>query len=882
MLLLLPSMVYGGSNGVIVITTKKARKRGVSVAYDMYYGVQQPGDGFDLLNAQEEAELMFLARKNSNLSTNSVFGTGTTPVLPDYIFYSGAGNTGVPINAGNPGVDPSKYNLDYNRLGDASYSPYIIVPTSKSGTNWYKEITRTAPMQSHNLSLAAAGDNSRVLLSLNYFDQDAITIHQFFKRYSARLNSEFTMLKNVRIGENLQVFSSEANAPRGGTDGDQNNNQEASVIAQTFRPMSIIPVYTIRPGDFAGTAGGSGLGTWGNAKNPVAILYRNKDNRNNNLNVLGNIYAEVDFLKHFTARTSFGGTINLNTRYEYPFIEYEHVENNANTTYNERMVRNNNWIWTNTLNFKNTFDRHSVNALIGQEAQKGGGRQIIGASTSFFTYTYQPFINLGNGGVQNLGGSSVFTPGTLASYFAKVDYEFNEKYLLTALVRRDGSSKFLGDNVWGVFPGFSVGWRISEEPFMDGINWLTDLKLRGSWGKMGNEAAVNAGNAFTTFQSNRQSSWYDITGAQNAPQEGFFLNFTGNPIGSWEENITSNIGFDATVFKGTTDIVFDWYKRKTEDLLYNPMRAGIFGSATVPFQNVGSMENSGVDLMISNRANISSNFRLNTTLTFTTYNNKITAITQDGQEFFDYNSPANEANRIGSNITRNFVGSPFNTFYGYQVIGLFQTQEEATAWNQDGAGPGRFKYADINGDKKINAFDRTIIGDPNPDFSYGLNLGAEVGGFDFQAFFYGVSGKDAFNFTRWWTDFSGGFPGGRSKRALYESWLPDGSRPNATTPIQETGANFSTSSAVNSYYVENASYFRLRNLQIGYTLPTSLVNKISLSRARVYLQGTNLFTLTDYSGLDPDIISGDDRASSIDIGAYPTVRQFLIGANISF
>jgi TonB-linked SusC/RagA family outer membrane protein len=450
------------------------------------------------------------------------------------------------------------------------------------------------------------------------------------------------------------------------------------------------------------------------------------------------------------------------------------------------------------------------------------------------------------------------------------------------LVRRDGSSKFLGDNRWGTFPAFSLGWRISEENFMDGIDWLTDLKIRGSWGKMGNEAAVNAGNAFTTFQSNRQSSWYDIAGTQNAPQEGFFLNFSGNPFGSWEENITSNIGFDATLFKGTTDIVFDWYKRKTEDLLYNPTRMGIMGSAIVPFQNVGSMENSGVDLLVSNRANITSNFRLNTTLTFTTYNNTITAITQGGQKFFDYNSPANEANRIGSNATRNFVGSSFNTFYGYQVIGLFQTASEAAAWNQAGAAPGRFKYADINGDKKIDAEDRTIIGDPNPDFSYGLNLGAEYSNFDISAFFYGVAGKDAFNFTRWFTDFSGQFPGGRSKRALYESWLPDGSRPNATTPIQEFAANFSTSNAVNSYYVENASYFRLRNVQIGYSLPTSLTERVRISRARIYIQGTNLFTITDYSGLDPDIISADDRAASVDIGAYPTVRQFLIGANISF
>ena len=297
------------------------------------------------------------------------------------------------------------------------------------------------------------------------------------------------------------------------------------------------------------------------------------------------------------------------------------------------------------------------------------------------------------------------------------------------------------------------------------------------------------------------------------------------------------------------------------------------------------MENSGLDLMINHKMKITNDLRLNATLTFTTYKNKILAINDD-QQFFDFNSPANEANRIGGNATRNFVGQAMNTYYGYNVIGLFQTAAEVTsAPTQAGAAPGRFRYEDINGDKVIDAKDRTIIGNPNPKFTYGFNLGAEYKSFDFSAFFYGVSGKDAFSFTRWYTDFSSGFPGGRSTRALYESWLPDGSRPNAKTPIQETviaAAGFSTSGVVNSYYVESASYLRLRNLQIGYSLPASILSKVKIQKARIYVQGTNLFTITKYSGLNPDIPSADDRAASVDIGAYPTVQQFLIGANITF
>jgi hypothetical protein len=362
------------------------------------------------------------------------------------------------------------------------------------------------------------------------------------------------------------------------------------------------------------------------------------------------------------------------------------------------------------------------------------------------------------------------------------------------------------------------------------------------------------------------------------------LSFVGNPTGKWESSVTTNVGFDAVIFKNSTEIVFDWYQKKTEDLLVAVAGQAIGGGVGVnnpAFRNVGSMENHGIDLMISNKSNITKDFRLNTSLTFTTYKNKITAINGD-QKYFDFNSNTNEANRIGQSATRNMLGDPLNTFFGYKVIGLFQTAAEATAWNQSGAAPGRFKYADVNGDKKIDADDRTIIGDPNPDFTYGISLGAEYKNFDISTFFYGVAGKDIFNFVRWWTDFSGGFPGGRSKRALYESWLPDGSRPNATTPIQEFSSSFSTSNVVNSYYVEKGDYFRMRNLQIGYTLPQSILSKARISKARIYIQGTNLFTFTKYSGLDPDVVSTDDRAASVDVGVYPTVKQFLVGLNITF
>src|SRR5450432_371209 len=527
--------IYGvrASNGVIVITTKQGRKRGVSVTYNGYYGTQNPGKGMDLLSPQEAGELYFLSQKNVGLPTaGSAYGNGATPTLPDYIFYTGYAVNGTPITNSNPGVNASLYSLDYTRLGDVGYTPYIIVPANKSGTDWYQAITRNAPITNQNLTMSGATDNSHFLMSLNYFNQDAITQYQFYRRFSIRMNSEFNVLKGVRVGENLQAFLSSQNAPGSGNGNgtDNDDNTEASVISQTFRLMSIVPIYTIQAGDFPGNKGGPGVGTWGNSKNPLAQLYRKQNNRNNNTNIFGNVYGEVDFLKGFTFRTSFGGSINTQNIYTYPYIEYENNENTANTTFTSNYVNTQNWIWTNTLAYKNNFGKHSISALIGTEAQESTGSQSIGAASGFYTYNYLPFINLGNGSVQNLGGSQTFTTTTLQSYFGKVDYAYNGKYLLTALVRRDGSSKFVAPNQYATFPAFSVGWRISEEDFMRGISFVNDLKIRGSWGQLGNEAAAGAGNAFTTFGSNRQSSWYDINGTQNTPVEGFFLNFVGNPI----------------------------------------------------------------------------------------------------------------------------------------------------------------------------------------------------------------------------------------------------------------------------------------------------------------------------------------------------------------
>ena len=891
------SAIYGvrSSNGVIVITTKKGKKGDVIVNYDMTYGVQLPGAGFSkqVLSPMEAAEYSWMVLRNSGFpTTGTVYGNGPTPVLPDYLFAGAPSTAGVPgpLMEGNPAVDPSLYHLDFSRWGvDPLYKPYLIVKANKAGTNWWKEATRNAPIQSHNLSFSGGNDKSRFMFSMNYFDQKAITVYQYYKRYTIRLNSDFSPFKGVRFGENLQLLAKEANVQGNSDGGNQSNNQEDADISSTWGTSPMVPLRNVG-GDWAG-----GAAIWG-GKNPVALLYRRKNNRDNAQGIIGNIYGEVDLPFNLTFRSSIGGYINYANQRTYPEIEYENSLNKNVPTATENMIKTNNWIFSNILSFKKDFGKHSVSALAGSEASKSGGRQMIGSASGYSTYNNPLYINLSNGNTQSLGGSGNFAPTTLASLLASANYSFDDKYLLTASVRRDGSSKFLGDNQYGVFPSFSVGWRMTGEDFMKSINWLTDLKLRGSWGKSGNELSLNSTNGITTFGSDRQSSFYDLFGSQTTPSVGFYQNFVGNANGQWEQNISTNIGFDATLFNSTS-IIFDWYKKETKDLLFNPAGQAILGAAASSnpsFKNVGSMENWGIDLLISNRAKIGNSLVLTSTLTFTTYKNKITKIA-DGIPFFDSDSPSSEANRLGGQtITRNMVGEAFNSYYGYKVLGIFQTQAEVDAWaeqtggtNNNTAAPGTFKYADLSGpdgkpDGIVDSYDRTVIGSPNPDFTYGLNFDLEYKNFDMALFFYGVQGKENYNWRKWFTNFAANF-GGSSKDALYNSWLPDGSRPNATVPMETSTGSFSTNQTVNSFYVEKSSYFRLRNVQLGYTFESSnLLKKIKINRMRLYLQATNLFTITNYSGLDPEVVSNRETSSGIDLGSYPTVRQISFGANINF
>lgn len=879
--------IYGSraSNGVLIITTKKGKGK-IRVSYDGYYGVQIPKSGnvWDILSPQEMAQVKWQALANTFYSlypdssisySDGLYGTGVAPLLPDYIAPAG-------LKEGDPGVDPAKYNVNPNYTSSDEYATfYRISKANKAGTDWYHEIFKNAPITSHNISVSGGGDQGNYLMSFNYFNQQGTLIKTYNKRYTIRSNAQYNVTKNIRIGENLSY--SVIDNPR------ITILSEGNAVSMAYRQQPIVPVYDIM-GNYAGSFSTNGA-QLGQAVNPVAQRERTTNNKGLGYRLFGNVFAEIDLFKDFTVRSSFGGE-NYSFRgrwFNYP--TYENAENGNSNSYSENGGTGYNWTWTNTITYHHIFRSHDIKVVAGTEAYNNAGNYFEGNTKDYFAFDPN-YTTLGTGASDPTHTSSRYADA-LTSLIGRIDYSYMGKYLLSGTIRRDGSSKFL-NNTYGVFPAVSAGWRISDENFMKGITWLTDLKIRGSWGIMGNQFNVSSGNSFTTYDSDKGSSFYDINGTSNSIVQGFRQLQIGNPDAKWESDINANIGFDAVFFNGKLDLTVDYYRKDINDLLFNPNLPGTSGAASVPYVNAAQMKNAGFDISAGSHFDVGTDWKFDLTANFTTNKNEILRVS-DGIDYFD-----GQSRRFnGSSIIRNQVGHPVSSFYGYEIVGFWDSQEEIDAANveaqkatnnpdavfQTDAGIGRFRYNDF-GKGIVTPASRTFLGNPVPKFSYGLNIGVSYKQFDLSAFFYGISGNKIWNQVKWWTDFYPSFGGGLSKTAMYDSWTPD--HQDAKAPILENSGNFSNTSVPNSYFVEDGSYFRLKNMQIGYTLPSSLLEKAGISRVRIYVQGANLFTITKYTGIDPEVgvsQEGGDRRSvelGIDEGAYPSQKQFLFGLNVTF
>ncbi len=862
--------IYGSraSNGVIILTTKKGKGK-VNVHYDGYVGTQRPKSGnvFHILNPQQQADLEWQADKNSGITPNDpLYGNGATPRLPDYIAPLGA-------MEGDPSVDPSLYYVNPNYTDLADYSNfYRITKANKAGTDWYHEIFKPAPMTSHNITVDGGSDRGNYLFSINYLNQQGTLIETYIKRYSIRANTTFNVTKNIHIGENLS--SSITHNP---TISDLQSNSPIFFTLQTPR---IIPVYDIK-GNYGGVYG-TGL----NGPNAVGLLRRTANNGNTSNRLFGNMFADIDFLKHFTFHTSFGGENYSGSAHAFNYPTYENSGNSTINSYAQSSYAGYSWTWTNTVSYHQQFGDHDIKFMAGTEAYRLYYENMGAATQNYFSFDPDyTTLSTGSGLQTNYGGRS---KESLTSEFGRLDYAFKDKYLLSATLRRDGSSKFVHYQ-YGWFPAASLGWRISQEGFMKNISWINDLKIRGSWGVLGNQLNVNADNGYYTFVMDKSMSYYDISGSNNSNQAGFQEGQIANPDAKWEKDYTTNFGIDATLFNNKLDLTIDYYRKDIQGLLYNPSVPGTQGVAPPPYINISGVKNDGLDMAIHFHQSITKDLKLDIGANLTTYHNVISKVANDANYFW-----TNDQRDYGSDFIRNEVGHPIGAFYGYKIIGFWNSTDEiATADKtakaatgtpgatfQPDEGVGRFRYADVNHDGQITDADRTFIGNPNPKYNFGFNLRATYLGFDVSFFIYGVHGNDVWNDTRHWTDFFGQYNNeAKSETALFDSWTPDNH--NARAPIQEQAKYASTSAVPNSYYVEDGSYIKLKNIQLGYSLPSSLLKKAGIEKLRIYVQASNLFTITKYTGVDPEI-SGTVTDFGVDGGIYPNTRQFLAGISLAF
>lgn len=871
--------IYGAraSNGVILIETTK---RGVAgppqVTLRARTGVATPVRGYDdilITNSLDYFKVMKASYENAGdaVPTN-IYGNPAAPTVPIYIWPNScpatAACTGV-VTAFDAYGRPTSVN-------EAAYStPGSLIMPGSEGTNWWDAVFGSAPVSDYNLDVAGGGDENAYRVSFNYFDQGGTAKYNHFKRGSVRVNTTFAR-GMLNFGENISLA---ADRHVGGMPDDPGGYAEDGILGKNILQQPVIPVFDIN-GNFAGGK----AKTLGNQGNPLKWAWAGKDNETKNNQVFGNVFAGLDVNPQVSFKTRLGFNVAERTTLSFNPASPEVAEATFGNSAGENRNDFNDWTWTNTLRYVKAISRHNFDLLIGQEANKGNNRYIeasIGGLVN--TSTNSRYIQDALGTTKN-----VYTTGgqnSLLSVFGKADYNFADKYVASFTLRRDGSSRLAPGHQWGTFPAAGLGWRISNEPFLANNKIFSDVMLRYGWGITGNQF-IPSGRIVAQFGGSRGDTYYDVTGG-NTIAQGYRQTSLGNPDLKWEENKSTNVGADMVLFDGKLNFIVDVYRRSTSNLLFDPRLPATAGVASPPIINVGQMRNTGIDFSIGHQA-------ASWSLSFNGSHYKNEIISINGVQDFFYGPIAT---RFGNQII-NQVGHPIGSFYGLVTDGYFQSQAEADAHTadaitlacatppcQDGAAPGRFKFEDVNGDGIINAADRTIIGSPHPDFTAGLDLGLRRGNWDLNMTFFGTFGNDIFENQKEFYVFRE-FETNVRKDLFDNSWTP--TNPNAKYPRIDRNDSFS--SAISNFYVADGSYIRLRNLQLGYMVPSSLGRWLP-GGSRVYLQGENIFTSTSYDGLDPSLpaaniygAAGDvrDQYRGVDRGAYPSNRVFSIGFVTSF
>ncbi|NQU85678.1 MAG: TonB-dependent receptor [Mariniphaga sp.] len=842
--------IYGtrGANGVIIITTKKGRaNQQPSISFTARTGISQATNKYDMLNTQEYAEAVWLSFANRGAApSHAQYGSGSNPVIPDYILPGGA-------MEGDPAVNPALYN----------YPDYTIYKANKQGTDWHDESYQTGIIQEYGLQVSGGGKNSTYSFSGNYLDEEGILKYSDFKRYTFRMNSQATFNDWFKAGESLQVVYINQHGERG-------DNGEGTVPSRVYRAQPICPVYDIN-GNFAGSKMPEG----GNFDNPVATLTRAKDGGGEWFRILGSVFGEITIMDGLTVKSLLGYNFGQWNGKSYVLPTYEHSEPNRVNGVNVSSNYSLQWNWTNTVNYNATFaDIHKVNVVLGTEALENKYSYVNASRRVYFSESTDYMqLNSGESNKENSGSGSEWS---LFSVFGRINYDLMGKYFFEATARRDGSSRFSEANRYGTFPAASAAWAISEESFMAGTqNWLDLLKLRVGWGLAGNDRIGNY-NSYSTYGTHTYKASYAIDGSNTSAAAGFRPSTLGNEDVTWETTETLNVGLAATMLDKHLAVSVDVWQRNTSDMLYREQIPQVSGTASAPDINIGDMKNTGFDIEAGyNNSAMDGKLTYAANLTLSHYKNEILRISSDDELEIDAGSERQMT------YTRFSKGTAFPEFYGYNVEGIFQTDAEAAAHPQYGTSDynkaGHFKFTDTNGDGVIDADDRDFIGSPHPDLVGGLNIDLGYGNFDLNLFFYSSIGNEMVNYVTRWIDY-GMFNGGLSHDALYDSWGSPYVSNNADAKLPMLDQN-DISQQPSTAFIEDASYLKLKSLRLGYTVPKNILDRAQIKSLRVYAQVTNLFTITGYSGLDPEYRTSGS-GMGLDRGAWPTPRQVMFGVTL--
>lgn len=815
------SAIYGAraANGVVLITTKKGKSGNAVVSYDGYYGVQNSWKAPDMLNGQQWIDIMTESRVNGKA------------------------------------IDPNERPFTLSAPSD----------NASVSTDWFKEATRSATIQSHNVSVAGGNDKSKYYMSANYFGQQGIIKGTDFERITARLNADHQVNDRVKVGTYLTVSHSNR------LQGLEDYFHGVTNAAQKLDPLT--PVYDAN-------------GLWVSSpymdiNNPVGTIERN-NNRSKMLQISGNAYLDIKIIEGLTFRSNLGLDFARSDSYNFlPKFDISADERNLRNSVFRGYAKTDMYLWENTLNYTKTFaQKHNVTVLAGitRQESRSEGLNVTRFDVPSNSPDFQYVSAATDLSPTTSGGASEWA---FLSYLGRINYSYDNRYLFTASVRQDGSSKFAKANRYGVFPSAALGWRIINESFMKGISGtiLSDLKIRAGWGQIGNSEIPAY--SYSTAMSNEGRYHYVLgAGANEKVIVGVGPSSIGNSVIKWETVESSNIGLDASFLNDKLTFSAEYFIKDTKDmLLVQPVPTYIgynstTGGTIAPYSNSGAVRNSGFEFTLGWQDQVGE-FKYNINANLTSIKNEVVSLGDGKLQFI-----AGGVFQVGA-TTRTQVGSPIGTFYGYVVDGIFQNQEEVNAHplGKTGARPGDFRFKDLDNNGKIDDADRQQLGSPFPDFTYGINASAEYKGLDLSLFIQGVQGNSVFNAMKYF-NLSGGFPYNKHTDIL-KSW----GRPGAdnTVPIvssKDRNNNF----RVSSFYVEDGSYIRLKNLQIGYTLPQDLLSKFKIQKLRFYVSGQNLLTVTKYKGLDPEIgqWTSDQTSSGLDVGTYPQARVWMFGANISF